>query len=286
MDRSQTTPELSSAGDDRELLPGLLPIAFTGAPGAYSEQAARRYFGPGATTLTCPSAVEALARVAAQQAGGAVFPVENTVTGGYEHIVEALTGLGPDLAIVGELSMPIRHCLLAAPGARLSELREVVSHPSALVHCRDWLANWGVSTREATDTAEAAREVAQSGDLSIGVLGSRSLAELYPLELVAEGLSDLPHNETRFWVAGPAGSENTGTPSPLPIGPVTAPRVLKTLRIQLEAHGTSRTRAPFLCSADATGYLVEFDHPEGAGTEIAERACDGLPNRLLGCWTP
>ena len=267
-------------------LAGVLPVAFTGAPGAYSEEAARRFFGRGASTLTCNSASEALASVRDGRAASAVFPVENTVTGGYDGVPEALTQ-SDEAAVVGEIVLPIRHCLLAVPGARLSQLTEVLSHRSALIHCRDWLANWGVATREAPDTARAARELSERQDRVLGVLGSRTLAELYQLDILAEGLSDHSHNETRFWVSeAGATPHDEGTRSAMLVGPVTAPRALKTLRMQLEARGSVRTRAPFLCSADARFFLVEFDHRPGEGPELAAGACEGLPFRLLGCWQP
>lgn len=266
-------------------LTGVLPVAFTGAPGAYSEEAARRFFGRNAATLTCASAGEALDSIGTGRAARAVFPVENTVTGGYDGIVEALATRG---GVVGEIVLPIRHCLLAVPGTRLSELQEVVSHRSALIHCRDWLANWGVATRESTDTARAARELAERQDKTLGVLGSRVLAEIYELDLLAEGLSDHPHNETRFWIAGASDADvdPAGVRTAVLVGPVTAPRALKTLRIQLEARGTTRTRAPFLSSENATSFLVEFDHPPGQGAAIAADACADLPHRVLGSWNP
>jgi prephenate dehydratase len=263
----------------------VLPVAFSGAPGAYSEEAALRHFGPGAPTLTCGTAREAVAAVADLRASHAVLAVENSITGPFEGVAEILHS--NPVHAVGEVLLPIRHCLLAAPGARLDEIAVVTSHLSALSQCRDFLASWGVATRPARDTAEAARDLERSGDAALGVIGSRALAELYGLSVLAEGVADRPDNRNRFLVfaAAPRRSEGQRRSAAV-VGPVLAPRALKTLRIQLEAHGATRVRAPFLGSSDGTLHLIEFDHRAGFGPELAERACARLAFRYLGSWDP
>jgi prephenate dehydratase len=260
-----------------------LPGAYTGAPGAYSQEALRRFFGAAHPTLPCGGPEDALAAVCAGRAAHAVLPVENTITGAFPGLPEALRAC--ELVIVGEVDLAVRHCLLAAPGARLEDVAVVRSHPSALAHCRDWLARWGVATRVSADTAQAARELAQSGDPALAVIGSATLAAMYGLDVLAEGISDRPDNRTRFFVFGKQDKE--GAPagrSAILVGPVGTPRVFKTLRIQLESRGARRTRAPFLGSEDGTLALVEFDHAEGGGRRIAEAACGALAHRWLGSW--
>ena len=262
----------------------VLPVAFTGAPGAYSEEAARRLFGRQAPTLACEKASSAVENVVGGRAGRAVVPIENTVTGTFEGVASALVAGGTH--IVGEVNLAIRHCLLAVPGAKLANLGEVISHPSALAHCSEWLSRWGVVTRTSTDTARAARDLVESGDKRSGVLGSRVLAEIYGLDILADGLSDHARNETRFWVlAAEPDLDPTAHRTAVLVGPVTLPRVLKSLRMQLEARGTVRTRAPLLRCSDGEHYVLEFDHPPGCGAAIAAEACDGVSHRLLGSWS-
>ncbi len=264
-----------------------LPVAFPGAPGAYSHDAALRFFGDATPTLTCKTAAEAVAAVGAGRAGHAVIPVENTITGCFAGVAEAL--FDTEVGVIGEVVLPIRHCLLAAPGAALEDLSVVTSHPIALAQCRDWLANWGVATRPSADTAEAARALAKSKDAALGVIGSLSLADMYGLDVLAEGLSDRSDNRNRFLVVADApaeAGEEARLRTAVLVGPVTTPRALKTLRIQLESLGARRARVPYLGSEDGTRYLVEFDHAEGAGGEIAAQACAALPHRCLGSWKP
>ena len=260
-----------------------LPVAFSGAPGAYSEEAALRFFG-NTPTLTCGSAEEALSAVSSKYAGFAVVPVENTVTGYFPGVVEAL--FERELGVVGEVELPIRHCLLGVPGARLDAVSVVTSHPSALSQCRDYLAGIGVATRTAPDTGRAAEELMSKRDTALAVLGSRSLADRYGLSILAEGLSDKADNRTRFYVIGPSGAnDDGGTRSAVLLGPDVQPRELKTLRMQLESHGAKRTRSPFLGAQDGARFLVEFDHEPGGGSTIAGSSAERR-HRYLGSWRP
>jgi prephenate dehydratase len=262
-----------------------LPVAFSGAPGAYSEEAARRFFGAHTLTLTCGAADDALSAVVDGRAGFAVVPVENTVTGYFAGLVEAV--FERELGVVGEVELPIRHCLMGVPGARLDEITVVTSHPSALSQCRDWLAGIGVATRTAPDTGRAAEELMDSRDLALGVLGSRTLANRHGLAILAEGLSDKPDNRTRFYVFGPAAAADaSATRTAVLLGPVVQPRELKTLRIQLESHGAKRTRSPFLGAQDGARFLVEFDHDPGGGMDIAGSSSERPRHRFLGSWRP
>jgi prephenate dehydratase len=263
-----------------------LPVAFSGAPGAYSEEAAHRFFGPTRPTLTCATATDAVQAISDGRASHAVIPVENTVTGFFDGIVEALFDRS-DVGVVGEIVLPIRHCLFAVPGTRLDEITVVTSHPSALSQCRDWLAQIGVAARPASDTGRAAEQLAAHRDPALAVLGSRNLAERYGLATLAEGLSDRADNRTRFYVLGARSSaDETGTRTAVLLGPVSEPRALKTLRIRLESHGARRTRSPFLGSQDGARFLVEFDHAPGGGSAIAEVGEDLPEPRILGSWRP
>ncbi len=267
----------------------ILPVAYSGAPGAYSHQAAQRFFGSGRATLTCESARAALQAVGEGRAAAAVLPVENTVTGRYAGLVEAVSEL-ETLGVVGEVVLPIRYCLMAVPGARLDDLALVTSHASALSQCRDWLAELGVATRPSSDTGRAAEELSIQRDQAVGVLGSRALAERYGFTILAEGLTDKPDNRTRFYVfERETASQPSATRTAVLLGPLNQPRALKTLRIQLESHGASRTRSPLLGSEDGVCFLVEFDHAPGDGEEIAaESGVSGARERarVLGSWRP
>lgn len=262
----------------------LLPVSFSGAPGAYSEEAARRFFGSSCTTLTSADLEDALDAALDGRAQAAVVAVENSITGPFPGLPDALRGR--KLVIAGEIVLPLRHCLMGVPGSRIEGISEVISHPSALGQCRDWLARTGFSARAAQDTAAAAQDLVATGNAGTAVLGSRVLAKLYGLEVLAEGLADAAENVTRFLVLRRAEqpAEDNAERTAVLVGPVDEPRALRTLRIHLESLSAKRVRSPFLGTRDGRTFLVEFDHPGQGGEELARRACGELPFQLLGSW--
>ena len=261
-----------------------LPISFSGAPGAYSESAARRFFGAATTTLTTANLEQALDAVCDGRARAAIVAAENSITGPFGGLPDALAGR--PLTIAGEVVMPLRHCLMGVPGSEVESITTVISHPSALGQCRDWLARTGLAAQAASDTAAAAQDLVASGERGTAVLGSRVLAELYGLEVLAEGIADAIDNVTRFLVLQTltASASSDAQRSALLVGPVDEPRALRTLRIHLESLSAKRVRAPFMGTRDGRTFMVEFDHPGLQGEEIARRACGQLPFQMLGSW--
>ncbi len=176
-------------------------IAYQGEPGAYSDLAVRQYFGPDVHGVPCrsfPDVLQALREGACERA---MIPVENAIAGPVRMALDALAAVDNDVTTVGEHRLLIVLCLLGVPGAMLATVKEVRSHPVALAQCRIFLARhpW-LDVRGHDDTAGAAREVAETGDRTIGAIGSEMAAERYGLEILARGVQDVPHNWTRFVV--------------------------------------------------------------------------------------
>ncbi len=172
-------------------------VAFQGAPGAYSHQAVREAF-PRALPLPCFAFDDALAAVAAGAADCAVIPIENSLHGRVADIHFLLPESG--LSITGEHFVRVRHCLLGVPGTRREDVTTAVSHPQALGQCRRRLRDWGIAPEAYADTAAAAALVAAEGDPAHAAVASRLAAELYGLDVLAEGIEDEAHNTTRFVV--------------------------------------------------------------------------------------
>ncbi|MFW5973662.1 MAG: prephenate dehydratase, partial [Bacteroidota bacterium] len=105
-----------------------------------------------------------------------------------------------DLRIVGEVSIRIRHCLLAYPGVRLSDIRQVHSHPQAIGQCREWLRRHlpRVELTPAYDTAGAAARLAASQTRDTAAIASIRAGTEYGLDILAEGIESNPNNYTRF----------------------------------------------------------------------------------------
>ncbi|WP_439532291.1 prephenate dehydratase [Polymorphobacter sp.] len=171
----------------------LAAVAFQGAPGAYSHQAVREKY-PDRPALPCVTFEDAIETVQSGRAGLAMIPIENSLHGRVADVHFLLPESG--LHIVGEHFVRVRHCLLGL-GPR-DALRAVLSHPQALGQCRGRLRGWGLEPVAHFDTAGAAAAVADAGDNVEGAVASRLAAELYGLEVFAEGIEDADHNTTRF----------------------------------------------------------------------------------------
>lgn len=177
-------------------------VAFQGEPGAYSEQAVYEA-APDAESVPAPLLVDAFQLVADGRADLAVVPVENSQAGSIHDTYDLLHEYGGRLWVQGEYELRVRHCLLAPPGAALSGVRRAYSHPQALAQTAGWLRARGIQPAAYHDTAGAARWVAEQGDLEAAAVASRRAAEVYGLQVLAEGIEDNPTNRTRFVVIGP-----------------------------------------------------------------------------------
>jgi prephenate dehydratase len=103
-----------------------------------------------------------------------------------------------DVEIIGELSLPIEHCLVGK-NTRLKEIKKVYSHPKALAQCTQFFQDhpW-IESSVHFDTAGAAEEIAARSDSTLAAIGSRKTAEVYKLEVIKANLEDHRSNTTRF----------------------------------------------------------------------------------------
>ncbi len=175
-------------------------VAFQGERGAYSEQAVRSHFGTSVTALACHSFVDIFEAIHRGQARHGMLPVENSLAGTVVPAYDQL--MDHDLRIQAEVVLKVEHCLLAAPGTRLEEIKRAISHPQALAQCERTLRRLGIEPVVHYDTAGAARDLAATPQPRTAAIASALAAETYGLEVVARSLEDLPFNYTRFFVLG------------------------------------------------------------------------------------
>ncbi|CAI7794921.1 unnamed protein product [Closterium sp. NIES-53] len=172
-----------------------LRVAYQGVPGAYSEMAAMRVY-PGCSPVPCDQFDDAFNAVEQWLVGRAVLPIENSLGGSIHRNYDLL--LRHRLHIVGEVHLPVHHCLLALPGSTPGQLTRVLSHPQALAQCEATLTRLGVVQEAVYDTAGAAQMVANQKMEGVGAVASTRAAEIYGLEILAEGIQDEADNFTRF----------------------------------------------------------------------------------------
>ncbi len=177
-------------------------IHYQGEPGAFSHLACSRFF-PQLTPRPCQSFAAAFAAVRATPGDLAMIPVDNSVAGRVSDIYHLLPEGG--LKIIGEHYLPVHHNLWGVSGAKREDIKVARSHPMALGQVRKRLAGWGITPKSDTDTAGAARRVAERGDKSVGSISSALAGEIYGLDLLAENIEDADHNTTRFLVLAQEG---------------------------------------------------------------------------------
>ena len=172
-------------------------VAFQGEPGAFSEAAAIQLLGERITTVP-RSTFEAMFRSIVEGAADAILaPVENSLAGSVVRVFDLL--LESRLTIVAETILPIEMHLIALPGAALSDIRSVASHPMALAQCELFFAAHPQWKRvPAEDTAGSVRELLTRGDKSCTAIAGRRAAAHYHGVILAEAIQDNAENFTRF----------------------------------------------------------------------------------------
>jgi prephenate dehydratase len=180
-------------------------IAFQGELGAYSEEAIVRVFGGEAEPRPCREFFEVGEAVESGVAELGLLPIENSLAGSVIPSYDVLASRA--LSVVGEVVIPIHHCVLGLPEATLDEVTRIISHPVALAQCTRFLrSRAGVEAVAVYDTAGAARLVAGSGDPNVAAIAGRAAALRYDLRILAEDVEDRPDNQTRFLVVARGGS--------------------------------------------------------------------------------
>jgi prephenate dehydratase len=172
-------------------------IAFQGEPGANSHIACNEAYR-GYEPLPCATFEDAFAAVRTGQAVLAMIPIDNSVAGRVADIHHLMPESG--LHIVSEWFLPVQHQLMAPRGATLKTIRTVESHVHALGQCRNIIRKLGIKAVVAADTAGAAREVAEAGDVSRAALATELAAKIYGLKILRKNVADAKHNTTRFVV--------------------------------------------------------------------------------------
>lgn len=177
--------------------PARASIACQGVEGAYSQIAASRLFRLPSITFfssfegVCRAVKDGLVRYG-------VLPIENSTAGSVNAVYDLLAEYR--FHIVRSIRLKIDHNLLAKPGTRIEDIREVWSHEQAIAQCADYLESLGVRVHVCENTAQAAEAVASSPRSDVAALSSRVCADLYGLDLLDEDVQDSDNNYTRFVV--------------------------------------------------------------------------------------
>ena len=197
---SQETPLFGAITQAIENTPKLFPqapmVACQGVEGAYSQLACEKIFkNPMIMYFKSFDGVFSAIEKGLCQYG--ILPIENSTAGSVNQVYDLM--IRHNFSIVRTFRLKVDHNLLANPGAKLEDIREIYSHEQAISQCSGFLSKLtGVTVTAVANTAVAAEMVAQSGRKDVAALSSRSCAQLYGLQNLAASIQDKGNNRTRF----------------------------------------------------------------------------------------
>ncbi len=180
----------------------MMRIAIQGIEGSFHDQAARAYGGASVEPVSCERFQDVVDAVTTGRADQGILAIENTIAGTLPGNYALIRDSG--LHVTGEVVARIRHHLMACESVPMSEIREVRSHPMALLQCEEYLQTLsGIRRVETWDGAASARALAESPDPRVAVIAPRQAAESYGLTILASGIESNKRNFTRFLVLSP-----------------------------------------------------------------------------------
>ncbi len=178
----------------------LARVAFLGSKGSYSHLATREYFSRRNTELielNCDQFKEVTTTVESGHADYGVLPIENTSSGSINEVYDLLQHT--TLYIVGEITQPIEHCLVATKDIRLEDLKVLYSHPQPHQQCSEFLSRLkGVKLESCASTADAMKKVKELNSDDVAAIGNASSGKLYGLQSIQTNISNQTENHTRF----------------------------------------------------------------------------------------
>jgi prephenate dehydratase len=177
-------------------------VTIQGYEGSFHQVAARQFFGKNVEVVTCDTFREVV-RIGEdkKQSDGAVMAIENSIAGSILPNYNLLQK--SKLQVTGEVYLSISQNLLANKGVKLEDIKEVHSHPMAILQCLDYLEKYNWKLVETEDTALSAKLVQQHKSKHIAAIASKFAAQLYNLNVLTPDVHTLKNNITRFLIMEP-----------------------------------------------------------------------------------
>ncbi len=172
-------------------------VTIQGYEGSFHQVAARQFFGKDVDVIPCATFRDVV-RIGedAKQSDGAVMAMENSIAGSILPNYNLLQK--SKLQVIGEVYLSISQNLLVYPGVKMEDIKEVHSHPMAILQCLDYLENQDWKLVETEDTALSAKQVRQHKSKHIAAIASKLAAQLFDLDVITPDIHTLKNNITRF----------------------------------------------------------------------------------------
>ena len=172
-------------------------VSIQGYEGSFHQVAAQLFYGKDVEVIACDTFRDVVKIAASKkESDGGVMAIENSIAGSILPNYNLLQK--SNLKIVGEIYLQIRQNLMVNPGVKLRDIREVHSHPMALLQCLDFLEKHNFKLVESEDTALSAKLIRQHHNKHAAAIASKLAAEMYGLDIIAPNIHTLKNNYTRF----------------------------------------------------------------------------------------
>ena len=174
-------------------------VAIQGIEGSFHHIVSQTYFEEAVAVQPYLSFNEVVESLMSNNSDVAIMALENSIAGSiipnYAHINDQ------DLHITGEYFLEIQHNLMALKEQTIQDIKEVFSHPMALLQCKEFFKQHPhIKLIEDTDTAEVAKRISENQLPGVAAIASVQAAQLFDLEILANSIQTIKHNETRFVV--------------------------------------------------------------------------------------
>ena len=181
-------------------------VAIQGIKGSFHHIVSQQYFEASKNVHECLSFDIAVDSLLSGKSDAVIMAIENSIAGS---IIPNYALIDQhQLHIIGEHFLDIQHHLMALPNQSIADIKEVYSHPMALLQCKAFFKSQPhIKLIEDKDTAEVAQRIHKGQLKNIAAIGSRLAAELFELEILAESIQTIKHNETRFVIVKTTNSE-------------------------------------------------------------------------------
>lgn len=173
-------------------------ISIQGYQGSFHHEATIKFFGKNINIKSCKNFKDIINDLKNNISDYGVMAIENSTVGS---IIANYTLIqDPDINIVGEVYLPIRHNLIGIKGSKLSDIKEVRSHYMAIMQCKNFLDNNNLKSIDWEDTSKAVIDVKTDNLISIAAIGSSVAAKIFDLEIINKNIHDAKQNWTRFLI--------------------------------------------------------------------------------------
>lgn len=181
-------------------------VAIQGIKGSFHHIVSQQYFDNGVVIEECLTFDKVVDSLLNKRCDAAVMAIENSIAGSILPNYALIDN--NQLHIIGEHYLDVQHHLMVLPNQSINQIEEVYSHPMALLQCKEFFKKHPhIKLVEDKDTAEVAERIHLKQLKGVAAIASTLAAELFELEIIAESIQTIKHNETRFVIVKTKNSE-------------------------------------------------------------------------------